>query len=53
MLNTLVYTGYNVLMTGETGVGKSVIVKDFLMTATEQIDPAFVNFSGKTTSKNL
>lgn len=47
------YTGYNVLMTGETGVGKSVIVKEFLMTATEQIDPAFVNFSGKTTSKNL
>jgi hypothetical protein len=42
------YTGYNVLMTGET-----VIVKEFLMTATEQIDPAFVNFSGKTTSKNL
>jgi hypothetical protein len=40
-------------MTGETGVGKSVIVKEFLMTATEQIDPAFVNFSGKTTSKNL
>lgn len=53
ILHTLMYTGYNVLMTGETGVGKSVIVKEFLMTASEMIDPAFVNFSGKTTSKNL
>jgi predicted AAA+ superfamily ATPase len=47
------YNGHNVLVSGETGVGKSVIVKEFLMTATEQIDPAFVNFSGKTTCKNL
>lgn len=53
ILHTLIYNGYNVLFTGETGVGKSVIVKDFLMTSNETIDPAFVNFSGKTTCKNL
>lgn len=53
LLKELIYHGYNVLFTGETGVGKSVIVKDFLMTSDERIEPAFVNFSGKTTCKNL
>lgn len=53
LLNILTYAGYNTLFTGETGVGKSVIVKDFLMTSDERIDPAFVNFSGKTTCRNL
>jgi predicted GTPase len=43
----------NVLLTGETGVGKSVIVKDFLSTAPDFIVSACVNFSGKTTTKNL
>ena len=47
------YNGYNVLLTGETGVGKSVIIKDFLMTSDDRLEPAFVNFSGKTTCKNL
>jgi dynein heavy chain, axonemal len=53
ILQTLMYNGLNALFTGETGVGKSVIIKDFLMNADEQLDPAFVNFSGKTTCKNL
>jgi dynein heavy chain len=53
LLSILMYNGYNTLFSGETGVGKSVIVKDFLMTSDERIDPAFVNFSGKTTCKNL
>jgi dynein heavy chain len=53
ILKELIYSGYNVLFTGETGVGKSVIIKDFLMTSDERVDPAFVNFSGKTTCKNL
>jgi len=45
----------NILYTGETGVGKSVIVKDFLLNPGEDSDlvSAFVNFSGKTTTKNL
>ena len=53
ILGQLCYNGYNALFSGETGVGKSVIVKDFLMTSDSRIDPAFVNFSGKTTPKNL
>jgi DNA repair ATPase RecN len=29
------YNGYNALFSGETGVGKSVIIKDFLMNSNE------------------
>lgn len=53
VLHTLVGAGHNVLITGETGVGKSVVTKDFLTTAPENIVSACVNFSGKTTTKNL
>lgn len=53
LLNTLIGAGYNVLITGETGVGKSVVTKDFLTNAPEHIVSACVNFSGKTTTKNL
>lgn len=53
VLNTLVGAGHNVLITGETGVGKSVVTKDFLTTAPDNIVSACVNFSGKTTTKNL
>jgi len=43
-----------VLISGETGVGKSVITNDFLMNPpTETLVSSFVNFSGKTTTKNL
>ena len=45
--------GYNVLITGETGVGKSVITKDFLINSDETLVHTFVNFSGKTSTKNL
>ena len=47
------YSDFNVLFGGETGVGKSVIVKDFLMTGDPNFVSAFVNFSGKTSCKNL
>jgi len=57
LLQTLLMEGYNVLLSGETGVGKSVITKDFLSNAANEEDSAivnaFVNFSGKTTTKNL
>jgi dynein heavy chain len=53
LLKSLVNAGKNVLLTGETGVGKSVVVKDFLKTTSDDIVSAFVNFSGKTTTKNL
>jgi transcriptional regulator with AAA-type ATPase domain len=48
-----VVAGHNVLITGETGVGKSVVTKEFLMTAPSEILATFVNFSGKTSTKNL
>jgi dynein heavy chain len=53
MLKTFVLKGFNVLVTGETGVGKSVVIRDFLENAGEGIDNAVVNFSGKTTTQNL
>jgi dynein heavy chain len=49
----LLNAGANVLLMGETGVGKSVIIKDFLMNAPENLMSAFVNFSGKTSTKNM
>ena len=55
VLNTLINHSYNVLFSGETGVGKSVIIQDFLSNQPEEttLVSAFVNFSGKTTTKNL
>lgn len=53
LLSTLLGAGHNVLITGGTGVGKSVVTKGFLATAPEDIVSACVNFSGKTTTKNL
>lgn len=53
LLKTFMFNGYNTLISGETGVGKSVIVKDFLSNTPEDIVYASVNFSGKTTSQNL
>jgi len=46
--------GKNCLLIGETGVGKSVITKDFLININpETFVTTFVNFSGKTSTKNL
>lgn len=53
LLSTLLGAGHNVLITGGTGVGKSVVTKGFLATAPDDIVSACVNFSGKTTTKNL
>jgi dynein heavy chain len=53
LLRALVAAGHNVLLTGETGVGKSVVTKGFLATAPADVVSACVNFSGKTTTKNL
>lgn len=41
------------MVTGETGVGKSVVTRDYLVNAPDNVDSAFVNFSGKTTTQNL
>jgi dynein heavy chain len=49
----LLMGGHHVLVTGQTGVGKSVITKNFLMNAPETLLSTFINFSGKTTPQNL
>lgn len=38
---------------GETGVGKSVISKNFLSNSPDSLLSAFINFSGKTSTANL
>ena len=53
LLEKLLMNGRNALVMGETGVGKSVITKNFLMYAPETLQSAFINFSGKTTTTNL
>lgn len=54
MLDTLLSHDHNVLISGDTGVGKSVIASDYLVKADiETYASGFINFSGKTTSKNL
>ena len=54
LLDTLLGQGYNVLISGDTGVGKSVITSDYLVNADpDKYVSGFINFSGKTTSKNL
>ena len=53
LLQRLLMNGRNALVMGETGVGKSVITKNFLMNAPENLQYAFINFSGKTTTTNL
>eukprot|EP01022_Parablepharisma_sp_SALTPOND_P014052 TRINITY_DN188_c0_g2_i1.p1 TRINITY_DN188_c0_g2~~TRINITY_DN188_c0_g2_i1.p1 ORF type:complete len:4549 (-),score=684.34 TRINITY_DN188_c0_g2_i1:241-13887(-) len=53
MLEKLAQGKCNVLFSGETGVGKTIIAQDFLNTAPEDIEWAFVNFSAKTTAGNL
>ena len=57
LLERLLMNGRNALIMGETGVGKSVITKNFLVSAQNQEDSilqsASINFSGKTTTTNL
>ena len=54
LLDTLLSHNHNVLISGDTGVGKSVITSDYLVKADpEAYTSGFINFSGKTTSRNL
>ena len=54
IMNTLAMNGYNSLFMGETGVGKSVIIMDYLK---NEKSGRFIykssNFSAKTNSKNI
>ncbi len=46
--------GFKVLTTGETGVGKSIIMSEFLMKINqEKFVSANLNFSAQTSSKNV
>ena len=54
LIETLLDHDHNVLISGETGVGKPVITADFLIhNDQDKYGSAFINFSSKTTSKNL
>jgi len=53
VLSSLLQVGKNVLLMGDTGVGKTVLVQDFLRNpkALEAYVPIFVMFSAQTSSK--
>lgn len=55
LLETLSRTGKNVLLMGETGVGKTTVVKDFFQSSKAEEDFVYipVMFSAQTSSKNL
>ena len=53
LLQKILMNGHNALVMGETGVGKSVITKNFLMNSPANLLSAFINFSGKTSTTNL
>ncbi len=51
IINKLMAGGFNVLTTGETGVGKSIIMSEFLMKINpEKFVYANLNFSAQTSS---
>lgn len=54
LLNILVANQVNLLLMGETGVGKSVIVGDFIQNLDkDKFVFTALNFSAQTSSKNL
>lgn len=52
IMERLIYVGHPVMITGDTGVGKSVVAKDVLnrLGASEKFVPATMNFSAQTSS---
>jgi len=53
LIENLMASSFNVLFSGETGVGKSVVVQQFLNTAGELFSCAGANFSAQTSSSNV
>ncbi|CAK0841283.1 unnamed protein product [Prorocentrum cordatum] len=53
LLDNLLQSGYHVLYAGETGVGKSVGIQQFLNTAGEKFSTATANFSAQTSTANV
>lgn len=52
LMEKLIHTKRSVLFTGETGVGKSVIARELLLSISQKADylPIFLNFSAQTSS---
>jgi dynein heavy chain len=53
LLENLMSAGFNVLFSGETGVGKSVGIQQFLNTAGDCFKTATANFSAQTSCSNV
>ena len=53
VIDTLLTAEKNVLLLGETGVGKSVIIQDYLAEDSEIMLNKYMNFSAKTTARNF
>jgi dynein heavy chain len=53
LLENLMHAGYNVLFAGETGVGKSVGIQQFMNSPGESFAVASANFSAQTSSANI
>jgi dynein heavy chain len=53
LLENLMHGGFHCMFSGETGVGKSVGVQQFLNTAGESFTVASANFSAQTSSANI
>jgi hypothetical protein len=53
LLENISSGGYNILMAGETGIGKTVGIMSFLNTCGESYTTATANFSAQTSSSNV
>eukprot|EP00930_Biecheleria_cincta_P008309 TRINITY_DN10972_c0_g3_i1.p1 TRINITY_DN10972_c0_g3~~TRINITY_DN10972_c0_g3_i1.p1 ORF type:complete len:4176 (-),score=874.55 TRINITY_DN10972_c0_g3_i1:69-11708(-) len=53
LIENLMGGGFHVLFSGETGVGKSVVIQQYLNTAGELYSTAGANFSAQTSSGNV
>ncbi|CAE7749350.1 DNAH6 [Symbiodinium sp. CCMP2592] len=53
LVENLMVANFNVLFSGETGVGKSVVIQQFLNTAGELFATASANFSAQTSTANV
>jgi len=53
LANTLMKGGYHLLLSGNSGVGKTIMLQDWLATCDEKFTSASKNFSAQTSASNL
>ncbi|CAJ1382663.1 unnamed protein product, partial [Effrenium voratum] len=53
MIENMMMANFHVLFSGETGVGKSVVIQQYLNTAGELFSTASANFSAQTSTSNV